>query len=184
MKYYLTARGKVVLSDYREYMQFNLFRGKCSRLLRSLLILAVVLLSLYLLLLGIQLKNTVVILVAGVVLLCFCMFFYLLRRTVKQTCIRKKPFLYATHEVRFGGNGLIYSVLYDPAHNPQNLPDSQQDYLYTTFFRVYETGGFFYFYPDKKSAIILPKRNLRIEDIQSLRTLLQKELGKTFVRCL
>lgn len=183
LKYFLTARGKVVLSDYREYMQFNLFRGKLSRVIRTLVILAVVLLSLYLLLLGLQLHNTTVILAAGVLLLCFCMFFYLIRRTVKQTCLKKKPFLYATHEVRCGGNGLIYSVLYDPAHNPQKLPDSQQDYLYEAFFRVYETGGFFYFYPDKKSAIILPKRNLPLEDLPRLRTLLQKELGKRFVRC-
>lgn len=184
MKHYLTARGKVVLSDYREYMQFNLFRGRFSRLLRAFVILAVVCVCLYVFLLGLQFRNTMLLLAAGIVLLCFCMFFYLLRRTVKQTCIKRKPFLYATHEVRCGGNGLIYSVLYDPAHNPQNLPDSQQDYLYDAFFRVYETGGFFYFYPDKKSAIILPKRNLQTADLLRLRTLLQKELGKRFVRCL
>ena len=184
MKGYLTARGKIVLSDYREYMQFNLFRGKFSRLIRMLVILAVVLASLYLLLLGLQLHNTMVILGAGVLLLCFCMFFYLLRRTVKQTCLKQKPFLYATHEVRFGGNGLIYSVLYDPEHNPHKLPDSQTDHFYDSFFRVYETSAFFYFYPEKKSAIILPKRNMTLQDGQKLRALLQKELGKRFVRCI
>lgn len=184
MKGYLTARGKIVLSDYREYMNFNLFRGKFSRLIRALVILAVVLACLYVLLLGLQLHSTLLVLAAGIALLCFCMFFYLLRRSVKQTCLKRKPFLYATHEVRCGGNGLIYSVLYDPAHNPQGLPDSQQDYLYESFFRVYENGGFFYFYPDKKSAIILPKRNMTQQDGQKLRALLQKELGDRFVRCI
>ena len=184
MKGYLTARGKVVLSDYREYMQFNLFRGKFSRLIRALVILAAVMASLYVLLLGLKLHSTPLVLLAGILLLCFCMFFYLLRRTVKQTCLKQKPFLYATHEVRCGGNGLIYSVLYDPAHNPQHLPDSQQDHLYESFYRVYETGGFFYFYPKKKSAIILPKRNLTPADGQKLRVLLQKELGDRFVRCI
>ena len=184
MKGYLTARGKIVLSDYREYMNFNLFRGKFSRLIRGFVMFAVVLACLLVLLAGIQVQSTMLVLSAGIALLCFCMFFYLLRRTVKQTCLKQKPFLYATHEVQCGGNGLIYSVLYDPEHNPQKLPDSQQDHLYESFFRVYETGGFFYFYPDKKSAIILPKRNMTLQDGQRLRTLLQKELGDRFVRCI
>ncbi len=181
---YLTARGKIVLSDYREYMNFHLFRGRWSRVLRSLVILAVLLVCVYLILLGIQLRNTMLLLLAGILLLCFCMFFFLLRKYVKDLCMKRKPFLYATHEICCGGNGLIYSVFYDPEHNPQHLPDSQQDYLYSGFCRIYETGGFFYFYPDRKSAIILPKRNMPPADSLRLRSLLKKELGKQFIRCI
>lgn len=181
---YLFARGMVVLSDYREYMNFNLFRGKCSRIVRALVILAAVMLCVFLLLLALQLHSMPLVILAGGLLLCFCMFFFLLRRHVKTICVKRKPFLYATHEVQFGGNGLIYSVLYDAAHNPQHLPDSRQEYRYESFYRVYETGGFVYFYPDKKSALILPKRNMTPADSIRLRTLLQNQLGKRFVKCI
>ncbi len=184
MKGYLSARGKIVLSDYREYMRFNLFRGKYSRWVRLFVILAVVLACLAGILAGISLKSKALVLGSAIVLLCFCMFFYLIKRHVKQTCVRQKPFLYATHAVHCGKNGLIYEILYDPAHNPRHLPDSQQDYLYDGFYRVYETGGFFYFYPTRKSAILLPKRNMALSDVDRLRDLLREKLGKRFVCCL
>ena len=183
MKGYLSARGKIVLSDYREYMQFDLFRGKYARWVRMLVILVVVFACIAGVLAGITLKSRALVLGSAIVLLCFCMFFYLVKRHVKQTCVRQKPFLYATHEVHCGKNGLIYEVLYDPAHNPRHLPDSQQDYLYDDFYRVYETGGFFYFYPTRKSAILLPKRNMTLADVERLRDLLREKLGKRFVRC-
>lgn len=181
---HLYARGKIVLSDYREYMNFQLFRGRFSRYLRALVLLAVLLLALYLLLVGVQSRQTVLIVLGGITLLCLAMFVFLLRKYVKDLCVKKKPFLYATHEVQCGGNGLIYSVCYDSAQNPQHLQDSRQTYLYKDFFRVYETGGFFYFYVNKKSAVILPKRNMTPADSIALRGVLQNEIGRKFIRCL
>ncbi len=181
---HLCARGKIVLSDYREYMNFQLFRGRFSRYLRALILLALLVAALYLLLGGIYFQATIAIVLGGTTLLCVVMFVFLLRKYVKDYCVKKKPFLYATHEVQCGGNGLIYTVCYDPKQNPQHLPDSKQTYLYADFFRVYETGGFFYFYPSKKSAVILPKRNMTPADSIALRGILQKEIGKRFIRCL
>ncbi len=181
---HLYAHGKIVLSDYREYMNFQLFRGRFSRYLRALTLLIAVLLGVWVLLVGIQFRKTVLIVLGGTVLLCAAMFVFLIRKYVKDYCVKKKPFLYATHEVQCGGNGLIYTVCYDPKQNPQHLPDSKQTYLYADFFRVYETGGFFYFYPSKKSAVILPKRNMTPADSIALRGILQKEIGKKFIRCL
>lgn len=180
---YLYARGMIVLSDYREYMNFNLCRGKLSRFVRAAVVLAVVLAALCLLLFAVSLRSMLLVILAGSLLLCLGMFFYLLKRQVKTVCEKRKPFLYAMHEVQFGGNGMNYRVEYDARHNPAHLPDSEQAYLYKDFYRVYETGGFVYFYPTKKSAIILPKRNMNPEASIRLRALLQKQLGKKFVRC-
>lgn len=181
---YLFASGKVVLSDYREYANFDIFRGKFSRVVRVALTVWIILICAFVILLGFMVQNTMMILIAGIILLCLGSFVFMLRRQVKVVCIRKKPFLYATHEVRIGKNGLIYSVLFDPAHNPGKLEDSQEDFLFEDLFRAYETGGFFYFYLAKKTAIILPKRNMMPADSLELRALLQNKIGKKFIRCI
>ncbi len=181
---YLVSSGKIVLSDYREYSTFNLCRGKFSRVIRTAVVMWIVLICLYLAAVGFASKNTMFILIGGIVLLCLGCFFALLRKQVKTVCLKKKQYLYATHEVRFGKNGLIYSVLFDPEHNPYKQENTQDDYFYTDFFRVYETGGFFYLYTDKKTAIIVPKRNMMPADSMELRELLSKKLEKTFIRCI
>lgn len=184
MENYLFSSGKIVLSDYREYATFNLCRGKFSRVIRTAVVIWIIVICLYLALVGLASQRTMLLLVAGIILLCLGSFFGLLRRQVKTVCIRKKPFLYATHEVRFGGNGLIYSVLFDSEHNPHQMEDSQDDFFYDDFFRVYETGGFFYLYLNKKSTIIVPKRNMMPADSMKLHDLLAKKLGKKFIRCI
>ena len=45
---YLISRGKVVLSDYREFSTFNLCRNRFSRVLRTLFVVWVVAISAYL----------------------------------------------------------------------------------------------------------------------------------------
>ncbi len=181
---YLHARGKIVLSDYREYAYFNLFRGKFSRVVRAMVTLVIVLIAVFLLLVGFSAQSSLFVVGGGAVLLSLGSFVFLLRKNVKTVCIKRKPFLYASHEIRFGGNGMLYSVLYDKEHNPNGWEDSRVEYLFEDFFRVYENGGFFYFYTDKKSAIILPKRNMTIEDFVALRGILNKTLGKKFIRCI
>lgn len=181
---YLHARGKIVLSDYREYAYFDLFRGRFSRAIRSMAVLIAILGALFLLVLGFAARKSMIVLAGGLVLLCLGSFFYLFKRQVKTVCVKNKPLLYASHEVRFGGNGLIYSIFYDEEHNPRKLEDSQMDYLYENFYRVYENGGFFFFYTDKKSAIIVPKRNMTSADFMQLRNVLRNALGKKFVRCI
>lgn len=181
---YLFSSGKVVLSDYREYSTFNLCRGKFSRVIRTAVVMWLVLACLFVAVVGFMAQNTMLILIGGIILLCLGSFFALLRRQVKTVCIKKQQYLYATHEVRFGKNGLIYSVLFDPAHNPYKQEDTQDDFFYTDFFRVYETGGFFYLYLDKKSTVIVPKRNMMPADCMQLRELLSKKMEKKFIRCI
>ena len=180
----LHARGKIVLSDYREYAYFNLFRNRFSRVLRTMTMLVIVLVAVYLFLVGFSAQSSLFVVGGGAVLLSLGSFVFMFRRNVKNVCTKRKPFLYASHEIRFGGNGMVYSVLYDSEHNPHKWADSHVEYLYKDFFRVYENGGFFYFYTDKKSAIILPKRNMTVEEFVALRGLLQNTLGKNFIRCI
>ncbi|MBQ8324944.1 MAG: YcxB family protein [Clostridia bacterium] len=181
---YLLSKGKVVLSDYREYANFNLCRSKFSRVIRTAVMAWVILIALYLAVVGFVAQSSVLVLAGGVLLLCLGTFFGLLRKQVKTVCIKKQEYLYATHQVQFGNNGLIYSVLFDPEHNSHKLEDTQDDFFYTDFFRVYETGGFFYLYIDKKSTIIVPKRNMMPADSLELRTLLSQKLEKKFIRCI
>ena len=181
---YLFASGKVVLFDYREYSTFNLCRGKFSRVIRTAVVLWLVLACAFVAWIGFMAKQTMLILTGGVILLCLASFFALLRKQVKAVCVKKQQYLYATHEVRFGKNGLIYSVLFDPAHNPYKQENTQDDFFYSDFFRVYETGGFFYFYTDKKTALIVPKRNMMPADSMELRDVLAQKIGKKFIRCI
>ncbi len=181
---YLLAQGKVILSDYREFSTFNLCRGKFSRVIRTAFIAWALVICLYLAVVGFMAQNTMLILIGGVLLLCLGTFFALLRKQVKTVCVKKQQYLYATHRVQFGKNGLIYSVLFDPEHNPYKQEDTQDDFFYTDFMAVYETGGFFYLYLDKKSTIIVPKRNMMPADYMELRALLSKNLEKKFTRCI
>lgn len=181
---YLLSKGKVVLSDYREYANFNLCRGRFSRVVRTAIMIWVIIIALYLAVVGFVSQSSGLVLVGGLLLLCLGTFFALLRRQVKTVCVRKQEYLYATHQVQFGKNGLIYSVLFDPQHNYRKLEDTQDDFFYTDFFRVYETGGFFYLYIDKKSTIIVPKRNMMPADSLELRDLLAEKLEKKFIRCI
>lgn len=181
---YLLSKGKIVLSDYREYANFNLCRGKLSRVIRTAVTVWVVIIAAYLAVVGFASQNSTLVLVGGLILLCLGTFFALLRKQVKTVCVKKQEYLYATHQVQFGNNGLIYSVLFDPEHNGRKLEDTQDDFFYTDFFRVYETGGFFYLYLDKKSTIIVPKRNMMPADSLELRKLLAEKLEKKFIRCI
>ena len=181
---YLISRGKVVLSDYREFSTFNLCRNRFSRVLRTLFVVWVVAISAYLAVVGFLSQNSKLILIGGVLLLCLGSFFALLRKHVKTVCVKKQQYLYATHEVQFGKNGMIYSVLFDPAHNSYKQADTQDDFFYSDFMAVYETRGFFYFYIDKKSTIIVPKRNMMPADSMELSALLAKTVEKRFIRCI
>jgi hypothetical protein len=58
------------------------------------------------------------------------------------------------------------------------------DFFYSDFMAVYETRGFFYFYIDKKSTIIVPKRNMMPADSMELSALLAKTVEKRFIRCI
>ena len=181
---FLYAEGKIVLSDYREYMKFHIFKGKWSRILRILIDMLIFFVLAWLLLTGIVSHSTTLIIIAGSGFLCYFMFQYLLRKHVKNTCLKKKEFMYATHAVEFGNNGLIYTVKYDPEHNAHKYEDTEQRYHYNEFWRVFETANFFYFYPDKRFAVIVPKRNMTFENEGKLKTLLKERLGKSFVHCL
>lgn len=181
---YLHAEGKVVLSDYREYMKFHIFRCRFSRIIRILADLLLFFLLTWLLLSGIRGGSTGLVVLAGAGFLCYFMFQYLLRRHVKNTCLKNKPFLYATHEVDFGNNGVLYTVRYDGEHNPRHLEDSETRYLYDELVHIYETSGFFYLYPTGRSAVIVPKRNMTFRDEAKLRELLRSRVGKRYARCL
>lgn len=181
---YLFSSGKVVLSDYNEYSTFNLCRGKYSRVIRTAVVTWIVIICAFFAVAGFVAKNMMTVLIGGIILLCLASFFVLLRRQVKTVCLKKRQYLYATHEVRFGKNGLIYSVLFDPEHNPYKQENTQDDFFYDDFYRIYETGGFFYLYLDKKSTIIVPKRNMMPADSMELRELLTKKLDKKFIRCI
>ncbi len=181
---YLLSKGKVVLSDYREYSNFNLCRNKYSRVIRTLIVVWVIAMALYLAVAGLATQNSALVLIGGLILLCAGTFFALLRKQVKTVCVKKQEYLYATHQVQFGKNGLIYSVIFDPEHNARKHEDTQDDFFYEDFMAVYETKGFFYLYVDKKSTIIVPKRNMMPADCLELRELFSKKLEKRFIRCL
>ena len=133
---------------------------------------------------GIRFHSTTFIILSGGGFLCYFMFQYLIRKHVKNTCLKQKEFMYATHEVEFGNNGIIYTVHYDPEHNPRRYEDKEQRYHYEEFYRIYETQNFYYLYPDKRFAVIVPKRNMTFRDEAKLNDLLRSSMGKKFVKCL
>lgn len=169
--------GKLNKNDYATYMRFAMLKGKYHRVktLAAALLLTAGVITLALC--GLLYSRKELLIIAGILLLCAAMFAYMIKTSVKNVLAKNAKAARGIQHVLFGKNGFIFELLYE------NEADCEyNDVLYEELEKVYETKAHFFIFMDKRSAIIVPKRNLRITAAEA-RGFLQKFIPDKFVIC-
>jgi hypothetical protein len=100
--------------------------------------------------------------IGGVLLLCVGMFFYTINVNVKRTCNSNAKTVRAKQNVTFGKNGFVFELLFN------NEEENERDEIfYDELDAVYFAAKAIYLYIEKRSVIIIPKRNLNISPIEA-----------------
>ncbi|MBR0232189.1 MAG: YcxB family protein [Clostridia bacterium] len=169
--------GKLNKNDYAAFVRFGMLKGKYHRVYALLAALALTAGVIALALVGVARKNKEALICAGILLLCAGMLAYMIKTTVRNVMAKNEKAARGTQHVLFGKNGFVFELLYDKGSDSEYT-----DVLYEELERVYETKGHFIIYIDKRTAIIVPKRNLRVSP-GSAREFLQKFIPDKFVIC-
>lgn len=169
--------GKLNKNDYTAFVRFGMLKGKYHRVYALLAALALTAGVLALALTGIARKNKEALICAGILLLCAGMLAYMIKTNVRNVMVKNARAARGTQHVLFGKNGFVFELLYDKESDCEYT-----DVLYEEIDRVYETKAHFIIYIDKRTAVIVPKRNLRI-NVASAREFLQKFIPDKFVIC-
>ncbi len=151
----LESFGFVAIPDYSSFVRFNIFKGKYYRIKMMILAFLMAAICLYFALLGIYSRTAKYLIIAGILLLCCGMFGYVVRVNVKNFCKSRANIVRAKQKVVFGKNGLVHDLMLEP--EPE-----RNEYFYEDLKMIYDTKAALYLYFDKKSVLILPKRNLNM----------------------
>ena len=164
----IESLGFVSLKDYKEYVLFHVLKGKYYRWKKYGISIGVVVLCVALLVAGYFLENKTLFMGAGAIALCSFMFIYTLNVNVKNACNGKAKTVRAKQQTRFGKNGFVFELLLD------NEEENERDEIFfDELEKVYDAPNAIYFYIEKRSVIIIPKRNLKISPAEA-REFLQK----------
>lgn len=162
----LESFGFVAIADYSAFVRFNIFKGKYYRIKMMCLAFIMAVICIYFALVGIYTRTTKYIIIAGVVLLCCGMFGYVVRVNVRNFCKSRAKIVKAKQKVVFGKNGIVHDLMLEP--EPE-----RNEYFYDELKMIYDTKGALYLYFDKKSVLILPKRNLNMTNEETRAFLLK-----------
>ena len=169
--------GKLNKTDYTVFVRFGMLKGKYYRLYALLSALALTAWVITLAALGLRSRDKELLISAGILLLCAGVLAYMIKTTVKNAISKNAKAARGTQHVLFGKNGFVFELLYE------NESDCEYtDILYEEIYRVYEMQAYFFIYIDKRTAVIVPKRNLRVS-AQEARAFLQKFIPDKFVIC-
>ena len=153
----LESIGYVTPRDYSAYVKFHVLRGKYYRLKSALIVFGLVLLGSALVAYGFMTRSKGLVVGGGAILLCLLMFFYTINTNVKRICNSKAKTVRAMQKVTFGKNGFALDLLF------QNEEENEHDEIFFDELEmVYDAKTAIYVYIEKRSVIIIPKRNLRI----------------------
>lgn len=153
----LESIGYVTPKDYTSYLNFHIFRSKNYRMKSKLFILGFALLGAIFIALGFLIGNKGLIIGGGAVILCLIMFFYTVNNNVKRICKSKAKIVRAKQHMIFGKNGLVLDLLFqDEAENEHD------EIFYDELEKVYLAQNAIYLYVEKRSVLIIPKRNLKV----------------------
>ncbi len=153
----LESLGYVEQKDYKEFIYFNLFKGKHYRAKKLLTLIAVLALSLGFIIYSFFGGGKTFLIAGGVVLIGTVMMIYNVNSNVKNHCKRQAKVVRAKQSNKFGKNGFVYDLLLDdPSEN------EHQDIFYDELDAVYVAKNAIYLYIEKRSTVIIPKRNLNI----------------------
>ncbi len=153
----LESIGYVTPRDYSSYLYFHIFRSKNYRLKSKLFIFGMLLVGAILIALGLWSGEKGLVIGGGAIILCFFMFFYTVNNNVKRICNSKAKVVRAKQHMQFGKNGFMMDLLF------QNEEENEHDEIfYDELEMVYDAKDAIYFYIEKRSVLIIPKRNLKI----------------------
>lgn len=158
----LESLGFVTPRDYNSYVKFNIFKGRFYRLKSALAVISVVLLSIVFVLLGFAVVNKSFFIAGGAILLCLLMFFYTISVNVKNHCNSNAKIVRAKQKTVFGKNGFVFELLFDKEENNEH-----DEIFYDELDAVYDTKNAIYMYIEKRSVIIIPKRNLNMSPAEA-----------------
>ncbi len=169
--------GFVTPRDYGAYVRFNLLKGKYYRLKALLAALLLTAAIIVLAVFGINTGRRDLRIYSGILLLVTAMFAYVIKVNVRNICRKNAKTVRGKQHVLFGKNGFIFELLFE-----NKADDEYTDVLYDEIDVIYEATNCFYIYVDKRTVIIVPKRNLRVSLAES-RGFLQSFVGDKFVIC-
>ncbi len=153
----LESMGYVTPKDYSAYVKFHVLKGKYYRLKSALIVFGLVLLGGGLVAYGFMSRAKGLVVGGGAILLCLLMFFYTINTNVKRICNSKAKTVRAKQHVVFGKNGFALDLLF------QNEEENEHDEIFFDELEmVYDAKTAIYLYIEKRSVIIIPKRNLKI----------------------
>lgn len=153
----IKSEGYVSIADYKAFIKFHLMRGKYYRLKSAMLIFGILIIAVGLITFGWLIHNKGMLIGGGAVLLCLIMFFYTLNVNVKRVCTGKAKTVRAIQKTAFGKNGFVFDLVFkDPEENEHD------EIFFDELEVVYVTRNTIYLYIEKRSVIIIPKRNLKI----------------------
>ncbi len=159
----LSAEGFVTPRDYNSYIKFNLLKGKYYRIKVICLTFLLVLLCGSLLYMGFAYNNKSLWIAAGAILLCVVMFFYTINVNVKRVCNKSAKVIRAKQKVQFGKNGFVFELLF------QNEEENEyNEIFYDEIDFIYLAPKAMYIYIEKRSVIVVPKRNINIAPIEAV----------------
>ncbi|MBO5870577.1 MAG: YcxB family protein [Clostridia bacterium] len=164
----LASEGYVTPRDYNAYLKFNLLKGKYYRLKKVFVLISIALLCIALFLSGLSSGNKNYMVIAGIILLCTCMFFYSVNVAVKNNCNKNAKVIRAKQRTTFGKNGFVFELLFENEEE-----NEYSEILFDEVEKIYLAPQAMYIYIEKRSVIVVPKRNLKVSPKEAL-TFLEK----------
>jgi len=153
----LESFGYVTAKDYSKYVKFHVLKGKNYRVKTYLIVLGIVIAAALLVYYGLATRSKGLIIAAGAIVLAFCMFIYTINVNVKRICRSNAKTVRGKQETIFGKNGFVFNLIM------QNEEENEHDEIfYDELEMVYLAKHAIYVYIEKRSVIIIPKRNLKV----------------------
>lgn len=164
----IRSEGYVTPKDYVHYLRFNMLKGRYYRIKCIFVFLCIAVITVWLALAGLQTGNKSLWIIAGVLLLCIFMFFYTVNNNVKRICNKSAKVIRAKQCTQFGKNGFVFELLFE---NPEE--NEYSEILYDEVEAIYLAPHAMYIYIEKRSVVVVPKRNISIPLIEA-RAFLEK----------
>lgn len=158
----LESFGYVTPKDYTAYLKFNLLKGRYYRLKVMAVLLCLGTVCAWLLLAGFANGNKSLWIAAGAIALCAFMFIYTINVNVKRICNKSAKVIRAKQRTEFGKNGFVFELLFDNAEE-----NEYNEIFYDEIEKIYLAPKAMYIYIEKRSVIVVPKRNLKVEPIEA-----------------
>ncbi len=158
----LKSEGYVTPKDYNRYIKFNLLKGKYYRIKIIGIIFAIAAVCISLFYAGLVTGSKSMWIAAGAILLCVFMFFYTTSVNVKRICNKSAKVIRAKQRLEFGKNGFVFELLFkNEEENEYN------EIFYDELDKIYLAPYAMYIYIEKRSVIVVPKRNLNVTPIEA-----------------